>query len=682
MSSRSDVVSGRTDRLTLLLVLHNHQPVGNLPEVFRQTYDSAYLPMVDLLERHPTVRAALHYTGPLLEWLQQEEPSFLMRLEALQASGQVEIMGGALYEPILAVIPDADKQGQLEAMSDRVERLFGRRPTGAWLAERVWEPHLPRYFSRAGLRYTLLDQEHFEKAGLPPESVDGAWLTEDGGELVTLLPGSTDLRYLIPWRGVEEVMAFLWDCRQARKDLLVFADDGEKLGGWPGTHRHCYEDGWLERLCVELERGSEWVTTATPASYLEMSPARRRVYIPSATYPEMEDWSLPPGTQQAVRSTREGAEPAGLEPRFVRLGHWRGFLARYCESNLMLQRGNVISRRVHSLPPGPSKAEALDQLWRGQCNCPYWHGVFGGIYLYHIRHATFGHLVAADHLARAADAAPASYEFADLDADGLEEVRLSTPEQSLFFHPTGGHLLEWDLPDLPLNLLNTLARYHESYSAVPAPAGEVRPRQAFVDHLLTRMATVDDLVHDRWPESKAVSDHPYRLVASADGPQARLTATHPTAHATEPAEDGWRVSKTFTVEAGQPSLAVGYTLEGSATEGADSWLAVEINLALPPGAHALGSLRLGPGAWGLSEAVAQDEVSEAELGAPGLSIALTVDRPAHLIQHPLWSAHRTELGEERVYQGTRLALMWPLPHQAGDVWETNVRVRWSTDGGS
>ncbi|NLT42797.1 MAG: alpha-amylase, partial [Anaerolineae bacterium] len=108
-------MSGRTDRLTLLLVLHNHQPVGNLPEVFRQTYDSAYLPMVDLLERHPTVRAALHYTGPLLEWLQQEEPSFLMRLEALQASGQVEIMGGALYEPILAVIPDADKQGQLEA---------------------------------------------------------------------------------------------------------------------------------------------------------------------------------------------------------------------------------------------------------------------------------------------------------------------------------------------------------------------------------------------------------------------------------------------------------------------------------------------------------------------------------------------------------------------------------------
>jgi alpha-amylase/alpha-mannosidase (GH57 family) len=59
-------------RISLALALHNHQPVGNFGWVFGDVYDTAYRPMLDALDRHPRVRLALHYTGPLLDWLRAE----------------------------------------------------------------------------------------------------------------------------------------------------------------------------------------------------------------------------------------------------------------------------------------------------------------------------------------------------------------------------------------------------------------------------------------------------------------------------------------------------------------------------------------------------------------------------------------------------------------------------------
>jgi len=99
--------------------------------------------MIGALERHPGVRVGLHYTGPLLEWLRVSRPEAITRLRALADRGQVEILGGAYYEPIIASLPERDRHGQLVRMGDELETLFGRRPRGAWLAERVWEPSLP-----------------------------------------------------------------------------------------------------------------------------------------------------------------------------------------------------------------------------------------------------------------------------------------------------------------------------------------------------------------------------------------------------------------------------------------------------------------------------------------------------------------------------------------------------------
>jgi len=148
-------------RISLALALHNHQPVGNFGWVFGDVYEQAYRPMLDALDRHPGVRVGLHYTGPLLDWLRAERPEFVERLAALVARGQVELLGGGYYEPVLASLPEHDRVGQLTRMADEVERIAGRRPRGAWLAERVWEPDLPTSLVSAGYRWTIVDDNHF-----------------------------------------------------------------------------------------------------------------------------------------------------------------------------------------------------------------------------------------------------------------------------------------------------------------------------------------------------------------------------------------------------------------------------------------------------------------------------------------------------------------------------------------
>ena len=138
-------------KIYLALAIHNHQPVGNFDFVFAEAYQRAYLPMIEALEKHPAIRLALHYTGPLRDWLVANRPELIERIAALVARGQVEMLTGGYYEPILAAIPDADKLGQVRKLTQAVQDDFGYTPTGGWLAERVWEPHLAKPLAEAGV---------------------------------------------------------------------------------------------------------------------------------------------------------------------------------------------------------------------------------------------------------------------------------------------------------------------------------------------------------------------------------------------------------------------------------------------------------------------------------------------------------------------------------------------------
>jgi hypothetical protein len=71
----------------LTLLIHAHQPCGNFEHVLEKAYDTSYLPFIEHLEKHPGVRLGLHYSGPLLTWIEKHRPEYFVRLKNLAQSG-------------------------------------------------------------------------------------------------------------------------------------------------------------------------------------------------------------------------------------------------------------------------------------------------------------------------------------------------------------------------------------------------------------------------------------------------------------------------------------------------------------------------------------------------------------------------------------------------------------------
>jgi len=232
-------------KVSLALVVHSHQPVGNFDHVIEDAYQKSYAPFVRALDQHPGIHLSLHFSGILLEWLEKHHPEYFYELRELVGRGQIELVGGGYYEPILPMIPDADKIAQIRKMADYLGKHFGSAPRGAWIAERVWEPTLPRPLALAGVEYVVLDDTHFLAAGLEPWQLHGTFVTEEDGLPLRLVPSIKALRYTIPFRDPSESLRILLEGSNQHDSLFAVGDDCEKFGVWPGTYDHVFKNGWL-----------------------------------------------------------------------------------------------------------------------------------------------------------------------------------------------------------------------------------------------------------------------------------------------------------------------------------------------------------------------------------------------------------------------------------------------------
>jgi 4-alpha-glucanotransferase len=444
--------------------LHLHQPVGNFDHVFAQHLDDVYRPLLDWLAGRGFLPAVLHLSGPLLEWLEGHEPRYLDRLGALASEGKVEILLAGFYEPVLAALPREDRVEQIRWMHQAVQRRFGVDARGLWLTERVWEPELAADLADAGVRYALVDDRHFLATGFPSERLHAPFWTESDGRRVALFPIDEQLRYLIPFRPPEETAGYLHELRAAGHRLAVLADDGEKFGGWPGTKEWVYERGWLDRFMTvigrQVERGEVRLSRLDEA--LDEVPSNGIAYLPTASYTEMESWALPPDAAlRLARLQRDLGEArlAGPDGALVRGGHWRNFLVKYPESNRMHKKMQALSTLCRRLG---DPDEARRAIGRAQCNDAYWHGVFGGLYLPHLRDAVWRELARAEAALRRGKRL--AWEVVDFDGDGHPEIWINSRSFSALVSPVrGASLEEYTLFAYGINYANVLTRRREAY---------------------------------------------------------------------------------------------------------------------------------------------------------------------------------------------------------------------------
>ncbi|MEP7361468.1 MAG: alpha-amylase/4-alpha-glucanotransferase domain-containing protein [Chloroflexota bacterium] len=671
-----------TARISLALILHNHQPVGNFGWVIGEVYERAYEPMVGALERHPGVRLALHYTAPLLEWLDANKPDFLDRLRALVDRGQVEIVGGGHFEPILAALPDRDRVGQLKRMRSDLERRFGIAPRGAWLAERVWEPSLPTALVDAGYDYTVLDDNHLRGASVPEDAMWGTYTTDDQGRLLTIFGTEKGLRYRIPWHPVPELIAYLREAATQDGDRLgTMGDDGEKFGGWPGTDELSWgKKQWVDTCFTALEENSDWLTTVTPSDWMAAHPPIGRIYVPTASYVEMTEWVLPvdeaPIFGKLLHDAVEEGSPAA---RFLRGGMWRNFAARYREVNDLHKQMLRVSSLVDAMPAGALRDRALDHLYRGQSNDCYWHGLFGGVYLVHMRMATLAELIAAEDLVLGATAAGG---VADYDLDGRDEVLIGTLGQTVLVDPAeGGGISSWDLRASRVALASVMRRRPEAYHAKLKAAEDaatdttkakpLSPHESFTTKEvgLSKLLVYDD--HERRSGLVRILDANGQEIGDFVNGEWHLHFAEADNVGFTRASAGLSLTKVFEVSGDRRAGALSVVVELSTDRDFNGTIELEWNLNLLGGGKNVEAYYIWEDHEVRHDAPGKvDDSSSLEFGNRYEGVALTVlmaQPQAEALWFPVETVSNSEAGFERVYQGSCLIQRWPVRLAAGAV---------------
>jgi alpha-amylase len=715
-------------KFQLVLIIHAHQPVGNFENVFEDSYRRCYLPFIETLEKHPRVRLALHFSGGLLDWIGRAHPEYFECLRELCARKQVEMLGGGFYEPILIAIPPQDRTAQLRRLADYIEKHFGARPRGAWLTERVWEPQLPSSLAQGGVEYTLVDDNHFLGGGFQPEQLWGYYTAEDLGRAVKLLPGNKTLRYYIPFRDAGETTNFLWQTAQAHPNgMAAMGDDLEKFGSWPGTHDHCYRNGWLENFFTALEACADWLDVCTPAEAIDSHAPMGRADLPTASYHEMMEWALPtPARITYHKLLEQFAERAEVLP-FLRGGAWRGFFAKYGESNLMHKKMLRVSEKVAKLTFGgkrdgasaaaaatfeDARQHANTLLLSGQCNDAYWHGVFGGLYSPHLRSSVWRALVQAEAIADRLAHQPShpssrslSHEGADyaeqvvcdFDADGRDEVYFTSNNYAVLVSPDdGGTVSAIDYRPSGAALVNSLARRPEAYhQAVKNSAG---PHPLSLDSIDEQRRAKERgldqwLKYDRWPRhcfrllvfsgEKTFEEYASVQLGEDEGMAAGRYGIE---HACDrrlamksSAGSEWMAEKSFSLSSFEDGFEISCDVrlqrKGPERFPVSVGLEMVVNLLAPTAPDRYFQIRESeqlPLNWSGKAATEHVQMFDwwqrvqVDLKAPGASAFWIA---------PIETVSESEDGFERIYQGSQIMAVWPVELGQGEEWSGRLSMR-------
>jgi hypothetical protein len=651
-----------TSTVALLFGVHAHQPAGNFAEVVAHAHERCYAPFLRTLAEYPAFRFAMHVSGPLLDELSDRFPDDVELLERMVARGQVELFGAGIAEPVLAAIPERDRVSQIEALSAKLALRFGKVPHGAWLTERVWESSVVPALARSGIRYATVDDYHFLCAGNDGHALDRYYTTEEDGRTLDLFPISEALRYRIPFSPAADAVRYVESlARDGRRAAAVYFDDIEKLGVWPETHAWVYERRWL-RDFVERVLASPAIE---PMHYREFHRATRTggiVYLPSASYVEMNEWALPPAAAAAYASLVDGEKRAqryATTKGFVRGGIWRNFLTRYPEANWMHKRMLAISQRLADSDAARDDARLRALLHRAQANDAYWHGLFGGLYLPHLRRGVYASLLALEAELDRLEPRPPT-ERADIDFDGVDELFLRARDVQIAVRLDGSAAIrELDSYALAHNFGDTLRRHGEHYHGRVADGtpsehrGEgiasAHERVAFRHPIAAADVEPDavprDIARDAWWCGGAASAVDAYAPTGVAGPTAAFAAS----------VDGARIDKRIAIEGAD--VVIRYEV---AAQRAGA-LRVTLDLAMPSCDGFAGRYIVGdriPCGFGQPLDVDAADALVLDDRCIGGGIDLRCAPAARIAGRPYWTVSQSEQGFERIMQSATIVVEW------------------------
>ncbi|MDR2068657.1 MAG: DUF1926 domain-containing protein [Spirochaetaceae bacterium] len=450
---------------------HNHIPYGTGNDEFERIYTDKLKPFISTLYQYPNVPAVLHYSGVLLYWIERNHPEFFMIILDLISRKQIELLGGGFYEPMMTLLPLADKIGQIEMLTTYIRKQFGKRPQGCWLSGSAWEQNMAGVLNTCGMGYTFLEDTLFNQAGIQDQEALWPCLSEDQGKLVTVFPLSRRLCAELGHKEAAPVLeAFFKEFPSDTRQLVSVFPEGIFTG--PGNLKN-YEAGlhqFFEALSLAMETSVE---LTLPGRFLKTHQDLKKAYFPSSAS--------------------------------------RQFLITYPESNGIYSKMIFTHVLINQLRGDKSrKRNAREELWKAQGYNAYNHGDNGGIYCNALRNAAYRALLEAEKTTREQSAFIPSLMIFDFDLDGEAEYLFQDKNINYYIKTRGAGIFELDYLPKAWNYLDTFARRREPYMEEPSVEDGYR-REAFLDRLVPGDFTFQDALENRFAGSRFCGSEKYQV---------------------------------------------------------------------------------------------------------------------------------------------------------------------------
>jgi alpha-amylase len=674
--------------IRLLFGTYNHQPDGAPPEQFETAYQQAYKPFLSLLYKFPRICTVLHYCGSLFEWIEDKHPEFIMLLKEMIRRKQVELLGGGYHAPVLPLLPDRDKLGQIEKMNTFIRTTFGTRPRGSWITERVWEPSLARILSNSGIEYTFLDDHHFHVAGVEQAGCYQPYLTEDQGKAITVFPLNLALQEMVPSASPEQLIQELHAAAGpgGEKTTAVLVP-GEELaearspaeGGTPGRGAGrpaaIYpEGGWLPRFFNLVEQNREWLHLINPRYAPDALHPRGRLYFPCLSSMETMNGALSPHRQRACQEmTKKVRKPEGGV--YLQRGFFRQFLTRYPEVSLLYSRLMYTHLLVNQIRGDKyKKLAALNELWRGQTGAVYWNSRRGGAYSSCLRKAAYRAFIEAERITRNASMFMPSIIATDYDMDGQEEYLYQGKVLNAFVHKRGAVVLELDYLPKSWNYFDTMARWPERYHRYKCEGCDWYMRKGFIDHFFAPNTTLEKFDRMAYQEMGDFIDQPFEL-QDFKREQRKVVLRRQGQVRIKRKTTTLTLSKSYRFK--ENGIELGLVILNSGSAEAELWYGLEVNLALAGHEDVELAVRSGDAETEIGteatdlEAIIGVQVSDK---ANGVQINLAADREFSLWSLPVRTVSYEQNERRSTYQSSCFVPKWELRLQPNERDELKVQI--------
>ncbi|MDR2630830.1 MAG: DUF1926 domain-containing protein [Spirochaetaceae bacterium] len=450
---------------------HNHIPYGTENDEFERIYTGKLKPFISTLYQYPNIPAILHYSGVLLYWIERNHPEFFMIILDLISRKQIELLGGGFYEPMMTLLPVADKIGQIEMLTTYIRKQFGKRPQGCWLSGSAWEQNMAGVLNTCGMGYTFLEDALFYRAGIRAEEALEPYISEDQGKLITVFPLSGRLHAELRHKKAALVLeTFLKELPPDANLLVSLFPEGILT---EGKAPQKYEAG-LHQLFEAFSLAMETSIELTlPTRFLKTHQNFAKVYFPCSAS--------------------------------------RQFLITYPESNGIYSKMMFTHVLINQLRGDKSrKRNAREELWKAQGYNTYNHEGDGGIYCNTLRNAAYKALLEAEKTTREQGSFIPSLMIFDFDLDGEAEYLFQDKNINYYIKTQGAGVFELDYLPKAWNYLDTFARRREPYMDESSFEDGYR-RAAFLDRLVPRDFTLQDALENRFADSRFCGSEKYQV---------------------------------------------------------------------------------------------------------------------------------------------------------------------------